>query len=213
MLDNANESPNRLRDIRNGQVALIAGQPAVPKSALPLTCPPAKCIRMRVPMWPNCARTGSAPEAPRMFCGPDRQGEGLGPGRGSGAELSGAIWASEGKPSPRAPSQHLQLATNPLSHARMPGPLHLLLHLAPHSSCPRTLAPACSNLTRALCSPIDAIGRRREREQLPDRDCESACGCHGAWRTVLSAAREELSHNVWVPGVPLNCACPKSADV
>ena len=131
MLDNANESPNRLRDIRNGQVALIAGQPAVPKSALPLTCPPAKCIRMRVPMWPNCARTGSAPEAPRMFCGPDRQGEGLGPGRGSGAELSGAIWASEGKPSPRAPSQHLQLATNPLSHARMPGPLHLLLHLAP----------------------------------------------------------------------------------
>ena len=81
------------------------------------------------------------------------------------------------------------------------------------SSCPRTLAPACSNLTRALCSPIDAIGRRREREQLPDRDCESACGCHGAWRTVLSAAREELSHNVWVPGVPLNCACPKSADV
>ena len=42
MLDNANESPNRLRDIRNGQVALIAGQLAVPKSALLLTCPPAK---------------------------------------------------------------------------------------------------------------------------------------------------------------------------
>ena len=212
MLDNANESPNRLRDIRNGQVALIAGQPVVPKSALPLTCPPAKCIRMRVPMWPNCARTGSAPEAPRMFCGPDRQGEGLGPGRGSGAELSGAIWASEGKPSPRAPSQHLQLATN-LCRTRACPDLCTFCCTWHPSSCPRTLAPACSNLTRALCSPIDAIGRRREREQLPDRDCESACGCHGAWRIDLSAARGELLHDVWVPGVPLNCACPKSADV
>ena len=153
MLDNANESPNRLRDIRNGQVALIAGQPAVPKSALPLTCPPAKCIRMRVPMWPNCARTGSAPEAPRMFCGPDRQGEGLGPGRGSGAELSGAIWASEGEPSPCAPSQHLQAAKNPLSHARMPGPLQLMLH--PIAQQPSAHAHACPlELHHALHSLI-----------------------------------------------------------
>ena len=118
-------------DVRNGRVALIAGQPAVPNTAMTLSCPLAKSFECVRTAEPKCARTGSAPEAPRMFCGPDRQGEGLGPGRGSGAELSGAIWASEGKPSPRAPSQHLQLATNPLSHARMPGPLHLLLHLAP----------------------------------------------------------------------------------
>ena len=81
------------------------------------------------------------------------------------------------------------------------------------SSCPRTLAPACSNLTRALCSPIDAIGRRREREQLPPPDCSSARGCHSAWRIDLSAARGELLHDVWVPGGPLNSARTKSADV
>ena len=38
--------------------------------------------------------------------------------------------------------------------------------------------PACSNSARTLSSLPYAIGRRREREQLPDRDCESTCGCH-----------------------------------
>ena len=127
VLDNTNESSDELRDIRNGHVALIAGLPAVPNAAMTLACPPAKSFECVRTAEPKCTRTGSTPDAPLTFYGQDSQGEGLGSGPGSGAELSGAIWAFELEPWPRAPSQHLQAATNPLSRARMPRPLHFLL--------------------------------------------------------------------------------------
>ena len=123
-----NESSSRYRDIRNGRVTMIAGQPVVPNSTQTLPCQPAKRVRMHVPMRPiyGCHRSSTTWHHRLRLQDRHRASR----RRDHQVVLDKCCegWASEGKPSPRAPSQHLQAATNPLSHARMPGLLQLLLH-------------------------------------------------------------------------------------
>ena len=174
-------------DVRNGRVALIAGQPAVPNTAMTLSCPLAKSFECVRTAEPKCARIGSPPQQPPSRIALLSQVATATFGHDWGGAIVHEHFLPQLRPSWCARPCH---ANRPEIFGRTHAcPAFCTFYCTRQpSSRPRTLTLACSNITRTLSSLTYAVDHRHEREQRPSWDFESVCGCHSAWRTALSAA-------------------------
>ena len=199
-------------DVRNGRVALIAGQPAVPNTAMTLSCLLAKSFECVRTAESKCARTGSPPQQPPSLITLLSQVETATLGHGWGVVIVHEHFLPQLRPSWCARPCHANRPEIFCRASACPAFCTFCCSRKP-SSCPHTLMPACSKFTRTLSSLAFAVDRRRQREQHPKRDCEGACASHGALRGIMSAGRAELLHGAWVRVGPPNGSRTKSADV
>ena len=199
-------------DVRNGRVALIAGQPAVPNTAMTLSCPLAKSFECVRTAEPKCARIGSPPQQPPSRIALLSQVATATFGHDWGGAIVHEHFLPQLRPSWCARPCHANRPEIFCRASACPAFCTFCCSRQP-SSCPRMRVPACSNLSRPLSSLAFAVARRRERQQLPPCDCESARGCHGEQTDVLIAARGELARHVWVMLCRLNRARSVSTDV